>query len=115
MGAWGGWALAPDTASIGRDNRSHRYLSRKGRQTFKRPCGFFNFFGRRFFSRNWFFGPKLSRGGPIGLAPGRFVGGHGGSRLVQRPANGNVIAFAGILGVPPFRYRPPPSAAVNCS
>src|SRR5258706_10824352 len=23
--AWGGWALAPNTASTGRDNRSHRY------------------------------------------------------------------------------------------
>src|SRR5260221_14352342 len=97
MGAWGGWALAPDTASIGRDNRSHRYLSRKGRQTFKRPCGFFNFFGRRFFSRNRFFGPKLSRGGPIGLAPGRFVGGRADSRLVQHPSLWKVISFARIL------------------
>ena len=43
MGAWGGWALAPNTASMGRDYRSHIYWSRKGRHTFKRSGDFFNF------------------------------------------------------------------------
>jgi hypothetical protein len=40
MGAWGGWALAPDTASMGRDYRSHRYWSQQGSGTFKPPAIF---------------------------------------------------------------------------
>jgi hypothetical protein len=43
MGAWGGWALAPNTASMGRDDRSHTDWSPKGCGTFKRPGNFFNF------------------------------------------------------------------------
>ena len=43
MGAWGGWALAPYTASMGRDYRSHIDWSRKGGRTFKPAGGFFNF------------------------------------------------------------------------
>jgi hypothetical protein len=35
MGAWGGWALAPNIASMGRDNRSHIIWSRKAGRTFK--------------------------------------------------------------------------------
>jgi hypothetical protein len=42
MGAWGGWALAPYTASMGRDYRSHIDWSRKGGRTFKPIDGFFN-------------------------------------------------------------------------
>jgi hypothetical protein len=51
MGAWGGWALAPNTASMGRDNRSHIYWSPQGRRTFKRPTIFLTFwqeFSERF-------------------------------------------------------------------
>src|ERR1700722_14855561 len=40
MGAWGGWALAPNTASMGRDFRSHRYWSREPRRTFKSSAVF---------------------------------------------------------------------------
>ncbi len=47
-GAWGGWALAPNTASMGRDYRSHRHRSREGRRTFKRPANFFNFWATIF-------------------------------------------------------------------
>ena len=43
MGAWGGWALAPNTASMGRENRSHIYWSPQGRRTFKRPAVFLTF------------------------------------------------------------------------
>jgi hypothetical protein len=43
MGAWGGWALAPYTASMGRDFRSHIDWSRKGGRTFKPAGDFFNF------------------------------------------------------------------------
>src|SRR6202022_4903394 len=43
MGAWGGWALAPYTASLGGDNPSHLNWSRQGGGTFKRRCNFFNF------------------------------------------------------------------------
>src|ERR1700733_13703955 len=46
MGAWGGWALAPNTASMGRDYRSHRYWSRHGRRTFKPPAIFLGLFWR---------------------------------------------------------------------
>src|ERR1700732_3215131 len=42
-GRWGGWALAPDTASLGRDCRSHINWSRGGGETFKAPAAFFNF------------------------------------------------------------------------
>jgi hypothetical protein len=43
MGAWGGWALAPYTASMGRDFRSHIDWSRKGDRTFKPAGDFFHF------------------------------------------------------------------------
>ena len=48
IGAWGGWALAPNTASMGRDYRSHKYRSREGRRTFKQPTNFFNFWASIF-------------------------------------------------------------------
>ena len=48
MGAWGGWALAPNTASMGRDNRSHIDKSQKVRQTFKPSREFFYFLRRDF-------------------------------------------------------------------
>jgi hypothetical protein len=51
MGAWGGWALAPNTASMGRDNRSHINWSPQGRRTFKRRAIFLTFwqeFSERF-------------------------------------------------------------------
>ena len=51
--AWGGWALAPNTASMGRDNRSTDIVSRQGRSTFKRTWDFFNFFGGRFWPENY--------------------------------------------------------------
>src|SRR5437870_1580928 len=53
MGAWGGWALAPNTASMGRDNRSHRYCVAGGSPEFKRPCDFFNFLARDFWTENY--------------------------------------------------------------
>ena len=51
MGAWGGWALAPNTASMGRDNRSHRYKSQQRPYTFKPSDDFFKFFAGRIFGR----------------------------------------------------------------
>jgi hypothetical protein len=52
-GRWGGWALAPNTASLGRDYRSHSDRSRRPRETFKAPADFFNF-------SSWvFFGGKV--------------------------------------------------------
>jgi hypothetical protein len=48
MGAWGGWALAPYTASLGRDYRSHIDWSRKGGLTFKPADDFFNFLAGTF-------------------------------------------------------------------
>src|ERR1700687_5242379 len=66
-GRLGGWALAPNTASMGRDNRSHIYWSRKGRRTFKCSCRFFNFLAG-------IFDGKLLRGGAIGFASGLLVG-----------------------------------------
>ena len=61
-GRWGGWALAPDTASLGRDYRSHISWSWVAGETFKAPANFFNFLAG--FARG-----KLSRsGGMIGIA-----------------------------------------------
>src|SRR5580704_12923150 len=48
MGAWGGWALAPDTASMGRGYRSHKCWSQQGSGTFKSPEIFLTFFAGRF-------------------------------------------------------------------
>src|SRR5258706_5337013 len=39
--AWGGWALAPNTASMGRDNHSHRYCVAAGSQHVQTDFGFF--------------------------------------------------------------------------
>src|SRR5436190_23065540 len=39
--AWGGWALAPDTALMGRDDRSHRYCVAAGSQHVQRTWDFF--------------------------------------------------------------------------
>jgi hypothetical protein len=46
-GRWGGWALAPNTASMGRNRRSHRIRSRRGRRAFNPACDFFRFNGRK--------------------------------------------------------------------
>src|SRR5580658_6485587 len=43
MGAWGGWALAPNTASLGRDYRSHTDKSQKGWRTFNALSIFLTF------------------------------------------------------------------------
>jgi hypothetical protein len=92
MGAWGGWALAPNTASMGRDYRSHTDWSRKGRRTFKRRCDFFNFWETGYFSR------KSLLGGAIGVDSGRPVGRHGGGRRVQGPDCGCVLAVRCLFG-----------------
>jgi hypothetical protein len=52
-GRWGGWALAPDTASLGRDYRSHIDWSRRAGETFKRATAFFNFPSRLFCRRSF--------------------------------------------------------------
>src|ERR1700722_5599642 len=44
-GRWGGWALAPDTASLGRDYRSHIHRSPEGYRTFNAPSIFLTFWG----------------------------------------------------------------------
>src|SRR5258708_23322782 len=99
MGAWGGWALAPNTASMGRDNRSHIYWSREGGGTFKRSGDFFNFFGGRFRTRN------SLRGGAIRLARGGFVGRHGRGWRTQGSAHGNVMPVRNIFSRWPVRNR----------
>src|SRR5664279_4605547 len=76
MGAWGGWALAPNTASMGRDDRSHIYWSPQGRRTFKRPAIFLTFW-------QGFSGGRLLRGGSTGFANRRSLRGHGRRWLVQ--------------------------------
>src|SRR3954451_20589111 len=40
-GAWGGWALAPNMASIGRNSRSHSYSVLRGRLSVQSASGFF--------------------------------------------------------------------------
>src|SRR5258708_23670513 len=83
-GRWGGWALAPNTASMGRDNHSHLSWSRKGRHTFKSPSDFLSFFGSNF-------GRKLLRGGAVGLVCGRLFRRHSAGGLVRRPGPRNVL------------------------
>ena len=68
-GRWGGWALAPNTASLGRDCRSHNDKSPRPRETFKAPAAFLTF-GREFFTA------KLLRGAMIGGTGGRLVRRH---------------------------------------
>jgi hypothetical protein len=48
MGAWGGWALAPNTASMGRDNRSHTYSVAQGPPNVQTGGEFFLLFGSCF-------------------------------------------------------------------
>ena len=90
-GRWGGWALAPNTASMGRDNHSHLSWSRKGRHTFKSPSDFLSFFGSNF-------GRKLLRGGAVGFVCGRLFRRHSAGGLVRRPGPGNVLPVRSIFG-----------------
>jgi hypothetical protein len=48
MGAWGGWALAPNTASMGRDCRSHIYSVAEGPPHVQTGSDFFLLFGKDF-------------------------------------------------------------------
>ena len=57
MGAWGGWALAPDTASMGRDYRSHLDRSRQGWRTFNALSIFLSFSAGIF---GGYFGPEIT-------------------------------------------------------
>jgi hypothetical protein len=94
-GRWGGWALAPYTASLGRDNRSHRCWSQKAPRTFKSRVNFFNFFGQVISAKK---GRKLLRGGVIGLATGRFFRRHGGRRRAQIPRCGSGLWLRNFYG-----------------
>src|SRR5258705_12941152 len=90
-GRWGGWALAPNTASMGRDNHSHLSWSRKGHHTFKSPSDFLSFFGSNF-------GRKLLRGGAVGFVCGRLFRRHSAGGLVRRPGPGNVLPVRSNFG-----------------
>jgi hypothetical protein len=105
-GRLGGWALAPNTASMGRDNHSHLSWSQKGRHTFKSPSDFLSFFGSNF-------GRKLLRGGAVGFVCGRPFGRHSAGGLVQRPDPGNVLPVRSIFGSTGSETRRPPSLARN--
>jgi hypothetical protein len=48
MGAWGGWALAPNTASMGRDCHSHIYSVAEGPPYVQTGSDFFLLFGKGF-------------------------------------------------------------------
>jgi hypothetical protein len=52
-GRWGGWALAPNTASLGRDCRSHSDRSRSPDETFKASADFFGFLMWIFSTQNY--------------------------------------------------------------
>src|SRR3984885_985846 len=100
MGAWGGWALAPNTASVGRDCRSHPYRSPEGSLTFKALLTFLA--GSFRWQNNRLAGLLRSR---LGLAIGRLVGRQGSRRSVQSPRCGDIprvrSAFGGGRGPNP--------------
>src|SRR6202022_2181195 len=54
MGAWGGWALAPNTASTGRDLPLPHILSREGSPNVQTACDFFLTFWQVFFWQVFF-------------------------------------------------------------
>ena len=91
MGAWGGWALAPNTASMGRDYRSHLHRSREGSRTFKALSIFLTFAAGYFEQEN------LLRGGFGGVID-RLAGRHGGRRLVQPPGRGGILRVRSAFG-----------------
>src|SRR5262249_29448385 len=90
MGAWGGWALAPNTA-LGRDNRSHMHWSPLDPGSFKAAATFFNLLRRRFCDANL----APSRLG--GLANRRFLPHPGRSLRRQRPNRRDFARFRGVL------------------
>jgi hypothetical protein len=59
-GRLGGWALAPNTASMGGITAPTYIVSRKGPPTFKRPCDFFSFFGNDFSAENYCAAARLA-------------------------------------------------------
>src|ERR1700733_8902292 len=92
MGAWGGWALAPNTASVGRDCRSRPYRSREGSLTFK---ALLTFLAGGFRPENNPAGLLRSR---LGLQVGRFVGHHGRRRWLQSPRRGDILRVRSAFG-----------------
>src|SRR5690349_9406910 len=90
MGAWGGWALAPNIA-LGRDNRSHMHWSPLPSGSFKASATFFNLLRRRFCTAN------LARGRLGGLANGGFLRRHGRNLRRQRPNRRDFARFGGVL------------------
>jgi hypothetical protein len=60
MGAWGGWALAPNIA-MGRDDRSHmKLVAERPPHVQKRPAFFLTFWVRAFATRSYFPADRLS-------------------------------------------------------
>src|SRR4029077_1000126 len=90
MGAWGGWALAPDIAD-GEDYRSHAYWSSQPRRRSKRSAIFLTFFAAvpRRLSGNY--RGKSRRKGPIRVVCRGFVRLHGSRCFVNGSAHGSVI------------------------
>src|SRR5690242_4334300 len=90
MGAWGGWALAPNTA-LGRDNRSHMHWSPRGPRSFNAAATFFNLLRRRTCDAN------LARGRLCRLANGGFLRCHGRNLRRQRPNRRDFARFRSVL------------------
>src|ERR1700716_1513699 len=99
MGAWGGWALAPNTASMGRDlPLPHIYWSRGVAERSNGLPFFLTFWPVRFWQV--LSDEKLLNGGPIGFASSRLVGSrlvgsHGGRRLVGSPGGSRLVGSHG--------------------
>jgi len=75
MGAWGGWALAPNTADGEGNRKIKKNRTKAGAGRSKRPCDFFNFL-ERYPSPSAVFGarpihPKRPYGLTVRLSPGR--------------------------------------------
>jgi hypothetical protein len=94
MGAWGGWALAPNTASMGRDCRSHIDWSRKVRRTFKAVGEFFNFSGRLFGRRNYC---AAGFGSPAaGFSDALAAAGRARALVVETSCRSGAVSVAGL-------------------
>src|SRR5882757_76964 len=92
MGAWGGWALAPNIA-MGRNYRSHMNWSPKGSGTFKTGG---EFFWRP--ERGFEFAALSSwADGPSTVAGVRFFGGHRGDRRIRGTDGRQLLLFGGIF------------------
>jgi hypothetical protein len=96
MGAWGGWALAPNTASMGRNYRSHFYCVAASAPNVQSARDFFNFFARHFGQGNYC---AAGLGSPAaGLSDAMVVAGRFRALVVETSCRSDTFSAAGPSG-----------------